>query len=332
MYRRFLEVSAALAVAVTLAGPAAADQIVIKFPTVHGDPDAIFNRGGERIGEELERIMPGVFDFQLYPGSQLGNEREILEGLQLGTIEMTTSGVAGIADPVLNIFDLPFLFEDRHHVYTVLDGEVGKDLLENQRDNRLVALGYFENGWRHITNNERPINEPADLQGLNQRVVEHDVYLATMRALGANSVPMAYGELYTALRTGVVDGQDNPLVNIWTAKFYEVQEYLTLTGHVYSNNVIFASRAFWDRLSEEQQDAIREAVARATEYQRKLSIAADRELLDNLSEHMQVNELADRAAFIEATQAVYEQFADQFPPELVERIRNVEIQHYDYAE
>jgi TRAP-type transport system periplasmic protein len=324
--------AACLVLALAGAEPVGAQEIVIKFPTVHGDPDAIFNRGGERIGEELENIMPGVFDFQLYPGSQLGNEREILEGLQLGTIEMTTSGVAGIADPILNIFDLPFLFGDRHHVYSVLDGEIGKEMLANQRDGRLVALGYFENGWRHITNNRRPIQEPADLEGLNQRVVEHDVYIATMQALGANTVPMAYGELYAALRTGVVDGQDNPLVNIWTAKFYEVQNYLTLSSHVYSNNVIFASRAFWDRLTEEQQDAIREAVARATEHQRTLSIAADKELLDSLAEHMEINEIEDRAAFVEATQSVYEKFSDQFPPELVERIRNVEVQNYDYAE
>lgn len=315
-----------------LAAPAVAAKITIKFPTVHGDPNAPFNLAGKKIGEELEKIMPGVFDFKLYPASQLGNEREILEGLRLGTIEMTTSGVAGIADPIFNIFDLPFLFRDRDHVYSVLDGDVGQELLNTQQDDQLVALGYLENGWRHVTNNERPIEKPEDLQGLKQRVVEHQVYLATMRALGANAVPIPYGELYTAMKTGVVDGQDNPMVNIYTAKMYEVQRYLSLTGHVYSNNVVFASKKFWNKLNDEQQQAIRTAVRRAMDYERQISIEADQKLLIKLlQEGMIVNQVTEKQPFIEATQTVYDQFSDQFPPSLVERIRNTESKDYPYT-
>ncbi len=308
-----------------------AAKIVIKFPTVHGDPNSLFNQGGKKIGAELEKLMPGVFDFQLYPGSQLGNEREILEGLRIGTLEMTTSGVAGIADPIFNVFDLPFLFKDRDEAYSVLDGEVGQELLKQCQDKKLVALGYFENGWRHITNNVGPINKPSDLDGLRQRVVEHQIYMATMNALGAGTVPIPYGELYTALKTGVVDGQDNPLVNIYTAKFYEVQDYLTLSGHVYSNNVIFASRHFWDKLTVEQQAAIREAVQRATEYVRKLSIANDNYLVGKLTElGVTVNTIEDKEPFVTATESVYNQFSELFPPELIERIRNTPTKYYPY--
>ncbi len=322
----------ALAVLGLLAGPAAAEKITIKFPTVHADPNQPFNLAGKKIGEELEKLMPGVFDFKLYPASQLGNEREILEGLRLGTIEMTTSGVAGIADPIFNIFDLPFLFRNRDHVYSVLDGDVGQQLLRTQKDEQLVALGYLENGWRHVTNNERPIKQPSDLEGLKQRVVEHQVYLATMRALGASAVPIPYGELYTAMKTGVVDGQDNPLVNIYTAKMYEVQRYLTLTGHVYSNNVVFASKKFWDKLSGEQQEAVRTAVQRAMAYERKLSIQADQRLLFRLLEEgMIVNQVTDKQPFIEATKTVYDQFSDQFPPALVKRIQETESKDYPYT-
>lgn len=310
----------------------AADKIVLKWPTVHGDPEALFNKGAERVGKELEKIMPGVFDFQLFIGSQLGSEREILEGLRLGTIEMTNSGVSGMADPIFDVIDMPFLFRDRNHVYSVLDGEIGQEMLNNQKDKRLVAVGYFENGWRHITNNVRPVYKPDDMKGLKQRVVKHAVYLATMKALGASAVPISYGELYSALKMGVVDGQDNPLVNIYTAKFYEVQKYLTLSGHVYSNNAIFASKIFWDKLTSEQQDAIRTAVKLAMGYQRELSIQKDKELLDVLREHMIINKIEDKTLFIEATKSVYEKFSDKFPKELIERIRNTESKSYPYVQ
>lgn len=333
--RQILVSVVGLALVLTIfAGLAAAgEKIVIKFPTVHGDPKSLFNQGGEKIGEYLTTKFPGRIQFQLYPASQLGNEREILEGLRIGTIEMTTSGVAGIADPLNDIFDMPFLFRDRHHVYTVLDGPIGKEILEKNKDQRLVALGYFENGWRHITNNKRPINSPADLQGLKQRVVEHKIYLATMKALGANAIPIPYGELYTSLKTGVVDGQDNPLINIWTAKFYEVQKYLTLSGHVYSNNVVFASRSWWDKLPADIQAGVREAVAEAAVHVRKESIKADKELVAKLkASGMVVNEIKNKEPFVEATKGVYEQFSTIFPPELVKRIREVKSNNYPYVE
>ena len=317
-----------------LAGVAGAgEKVVIKFPTVHGDPKSLFNQGGSRVGEYLMKKFPGRVEFQLYPASQLGNEREILEGLRIGTIEMTTSGVAGLADPIYDVFDMPFLFRDRNHVYSVLDGEVGKELLEKCKDSKLVALGYFENGWRHITNNKRPVNSPNDLKGLKQRVVEHRIYMATMKTLGATAVPIPYGELYTALKTGVVDGQDNPLVNIFTAKFFEVQKYLTLSGHVYSNNVVFASKAWFDKLPADLQAGIREAVAEAMVLVRTESIKFDKELVVKLqSGGMVVNEIKDKTPFVEGTRSVYEQFSNVFPPELVKRIRDTASKSYPYVQ
>jgi len=311
----------------------AGEKIVIKFPTVHGDPKSLFNQGGSKVGEVLMKKFPDRVTFQLYPASQLGNEREILEGMRIGTIEMTTSGVAGLADPIYDIFDMPFLFRDRNHVYSVLDGAVGKELLEKNKDQKLVALGYFENGWRHITNNKRPINAPADLNGLKQRVVEHRIYMATMRALGATAVPIPYGELYTALKTGVVDGQDNPLINIFTAKFYEVQKYLTLSGHVYSNNVVFASKAWFDKLPADIQAGVREAVAEAMVLVRTESINFDKELVGKLKAGgMVVNDIKEKAPFVEGTAGVYDQFANIFPPELVKRIRDTQSKVYPYVQ
>ncbi len=324
---------AAVLVGLGLGTAVAGEKIVIKFPTVHGDPKSLFNQGAVKVGEVLNKKFPGRIDFQHYPASQLGNEREILEGLRIGTIEMTTSGVAGLADPIYDIFDMPFLFRDRSHVYSVLDGEVGKELLAKNRDQKLVAVGYFENGWRHITNNKRPINAPGDLKGLKQRVVEHRIYMATMKTLGATAVPIPYGELYTALKTGVVDGQDNPLVNIFTAKFYEVQKYLSLSGHVYSNNVVFASKSWFDKLPADIQAGVREAVAEAMVLVRTESIKFDKELVSKLQAGgMVVNEIKDKAPFVEGTKAVYEQFANIFPPELVKRIRDTQSKSYPYVQ
>lgn len=316
------------------AGPVlAAEKILIKFPTVFGDPKSLFNQGAVKVGEVLMKKFPGRIEFQHYPASQLGNEREILEGMRIGTIEMATSGVAGLADPIFDIVDMPFLFRDRNHVYTVLDGPIGTELREKIKDPKLVALGYFENGWRHITNNKRPINSPADLKGLKQRVVEHRIYLATMKALGATAIPIPFGELYTALKTGVVDGQDNPLINIWTMKFHEVQKYLTLSGHVYSNNVVLASKAWFDKLPAEIQTGVREAVSEAMVLVRTESIKGDKELVEKLrTGGMVVNEIKDKAPFVEATKSVYEQFANVFPPELVKRIRETPSNTYPYVQ
>jgi tripartite ATP-independent transporter DctP family solute receptor len=215
----------------------------------------------------------------------------------------------------------------------VLDGAVGKELLEKNKDPKLVALGYFENGWRHITNNKRAVNSPNDLKGLKQRVVEHRIYMATMKALGATAVPIPYGELYTALKTGVVDGQDNPLINIFTAKFFEVQKYLTLSGHVYSNNVVFASKAWFDKLPADIQAGVREAVQEAAVLVRTESIKFDKELVGKLQAGgMVVNDIKDKAPFVEGTKSVYDQFASVFPPELVKRIRDTQSKPYPYVQ
>jgi TRAP-type transport system periplasmic protein len=316
------------------AGTALAQQkIVIKYPTVFGDPKSLFNQGALKVGEVLMKKFPGRIDFQHYPASQLGNEREILEGMRIGTIEMANSGVAGLVDPLFDIVDMPFLFRDRNHVYTVLDGPIGKELREKIKEPTLVALGYYENGWRHITNNKRSINSPEDLKGLKQRVVEHRIYLATMKALGASAIPIPFGELYTALKTGVVDGQDNPLINIWTMKFHEVQKYLTLSAHVYSNNVVLANKAWFNKLPADIQAGIREAVIEASTLVRTESIKADKELVEKFKAYgMVVNEIKDRAPFVEATKSVYEQFANVFPPELVKRIRETKSTTYPYVQ
>ena len=224
-----------------------------------------YGRGADHFAELVKQKSKGDIEIKVFPSSSLGTQKELIEGLIYGTVDMTLTGTAelGTFQPQMAIFDMPFLFKDRAHAYKALD-TVGMELAKPLEAKGLKMLGYMENGIRHMTNNTRPIKSPADMKGLKVRVMNNKVYVEMMKALGASPTPMALAELYSGMQAGVVDGQENPSAHIFTKRFFEVQKYASLTGHAYAAEPFLVSMATWKKLTPEQQ-AIREAVTRSCE-------------------------------------------------------------------
>ncbi|RNF38386.1 DctP family TRAP transporter solute-binding subunit [Planococcus salinus] len=275
--------------------------------------------------EKLESESDGRLKVELYPNGQLyGSDREAIEATQLGNIEMTIPAVAPLAsfNEKFLVFDLPFLFNDYDAAYKALDGDLGQELLADLEQNDLKGLVFGENGFRHVSNNEGPIEKPEDMEGLKLRTLENPLHTDTFKAFGANASPFAFGELYTALQQGTYDAMECPISLYYTNKFYEVQDYLSLTGHVYAAAILLANNDFYNNLPEDLQDLVMEASEEFRDAQRELAQEQDVEFLDQLkAEGMQVNDLTaeQRNEFREAAQPVYEKYEDQIGPELIEQ-------------
>jgi tripartite ATP-independent transporter DctP family solute receptor len=215
---------------------------------------------------------------------------------------------------------LPFLFSDIQKAWSLLDGPVGKELADRTAAKGMVVLGYWDNGIRHVTNSKRPIKSPADVKGLKIRTPPDTMTVDIMQALGADTQQIKFAELYVALQQGVVDGQENPLANIVSAKLYEVQKYLTLTGHKYEANPFVISKRTWDKLTPADQKLFTEAAVEATQLQRKLSKEADEKLAADLKAKGVQIETVDRKAFVEATKPVYAKWTAGPTGDFVKRV------------
>lgn len=270
----------------------------------------------------VEEKSNGRIEVELYPNGELGGDRQAIEAVQLGTIQMTIPAAAVLSgfEPKFQVFDLPYLFKSKEAAYKALDGELGKKLSDLLIPLGLRNLAYGENGFRNITNNEGPIYSPADLTGVKIRTMENPVHMATFKALGANPTPISFGELYTALQQGTVDAEENPIPLVYTSKFYEVQKYYTLDGHVYAATVVLINNDYFNSLPEDLQQIIIEGAEKYKDEQRKLSSQQDTEMLQALKDKgMQVNELTpeQKQKFIDATLPVYDQFKDVLGEDLI---------------
>src|SRR5699024_6861691 len=196
-----------------------------------------------------------------YPSSALGGERQVIEGLQLGTIDLAIVSTGATLNfvPETGVFDIPFLFRDLEHARMVMDSDIGDEMLAKFSEHGLQALAWGEQGFRHLTNNKRPVEEPADIKGLKIRTTENPVHTAAFRELGVQATPMAWPEVPTALQQGTIDGQENPLSVIVSTKMWELQKYLSLTAHVYAPAVVLVAPSVYNRLSEHDQALFREA-------------------------------------------------------------------------
>ncbi len=279
----------------------------------------------EQLKEKLETESDGRIQVELYPnGSLFPSDREAIEAVQLGNVEMTIPAVAALSsfNKKFMVFDLPFLFDTYEEVYNALDGELGQELLTELEENNIKGLVFGANGFRHMTNNEGPIESPDDLKGLKFRTMESPVQTDSFKAWGANASPFAFGELYTAIQQGTYDGMENPISLIYTHKFYEVQDYLTLSGHFYAPTALLINNDFYNSLPEDLQELVMEAALEYKTEQRKLAEQQDKEWVEELKEFgMQVNELTDeqKEEFRTAAESVYDQYASEISEDVIEK-------------
>jgi len=310
---------------VSFVSVSAAQSYTMKIGIGH-PPDHSFVVASQKFKEQIEKRSNGRLKAEIFPSSQLGGEREMQEMVALGTLEMTVTGVIVTYEPLFALLEAPFLYRDREHIKRVMESAVVADLGEALIKKGLRMVGFYENGFRNITNSKRPINSPADVKGLKIRTPENLAQVETFKALGAVATPMAYSELYNALAQGVVDGQENPLQNIWTGKMFEVQRHLAMTGHIYNSAYIIASNKFWTGLPADLRKIAEESIREASHGQMDMVANLDKKLLEDIkAKGMQVT-TPDQEAFRKATAPAYDAFYAKFGDrgrKIIEAIRGM---------
>ncbi|WNS77733.1 TRAP transporter substrate-binding protein [Domibacillus sp. DTU_2020_1001157_1_SI_ALB_TIR_016] len=282
-------------------------------------------QGMVKFKELVEEKSGGKMKVQNFFDATLGDDQKMTEALQAGMQEVTVPSTSPLVGTIkeFGIYDFPFVFNNEEEAYAVLDGAVGQKLLDKLPEHDLVGLGYWENGFRNLTNSKHPVETAADFKGLKIRTMQNEVHLDAFSKLGANPSPMAFSEVFTALETGTVDGQENPLATIQTQKYYEVQDYLSITKHVYTPFVFLVSKKFWDGLSEEEQKIMSEAAQEAGKYQRELNQKENEKALKTLKEEgMKINEVTpeEMEKMKEIIQPVTDEYAQKFGADLVDEM------------
>lgn len=275
----------------------------------------------------VESKSAGSVKVEIYNNGTLGNENETVEQVLDGTLDITAvvadSSFANLV-PEMNVFGIPYLFRDLHHIYSTLDGDIGQELIAKANDKGMKFLGFWEIGFRHFTNNKVEIINPEDMAGLKIRVQPSRAWDAHMAALNANGTPLAFNELYSAMDQGVVDGQENPLNTIYSMKFYEVQKYVSLTGHTYSPAAVAMSNKAWKNLSADQQKIVEDAFKEAQLFQREELAKIDENIIEDIKKQGVTVSVPNIEAFRELTKDVRNVLKDQVPTELVERIEKIQ--------
>ena len=264
----------------------------------------------EFFGEEIYRISDGQLEVEIYPNSQLGSEREILELIQIGSLHMTKVSAATLENfaPKSKVLGLPYLFKNRAHAFRVLDGEIGQNLLEDSQRYRLKGLGYYDAGYRSFYTKERPVDHPDELKGLKIRVMESVTAMNMVRSFGGAPTPISWGELYTSLQQGVVDGAENNPPSFYLSKHYEICKYYSLNEHTYSPDVIIIGNSFWNQLNEEQQLWMSKAVNASIDFQRKLWAEHEANALEEVVKAGVEILYPEKDVFMELAQKVHEQY------------------------
>ncbi|MGC4393808.1 MULTISPECIES: TRAP transporter substrate-binding protein [Hydrogenophaga] len=282
--------------------------------------------GSTTFCDEIEKGTQGRYKCQQFPNSALGGEREQIEAVQLGTQDLvnTSTGPLGNFVPEVKIVDIPFLFRDYDHARKVMDGPIGQDLSKKMEAKGLVNLAWTENGFRHMTNSKRAINQASDASGLKMRTMENKVHMDGYKTFGILPTPMPFPELFTALQQGTVDGQENPIPVILSSKFSQVQKHLSLTGHVYSPAALILSPAVWNKLSAADKQVFLEAGKKAAAAQRKKVNDDEANGIAQLEKDgMQVVKQVNGESFRKAVAPAYQQYAKEFGADKIAAIQAV---------
>jgi C4-dicarboxylate-binding protein DctP len=325
--KRFAIALAATLALTTSALSASADPIVIKFSHVVA-PDTPKGKGAEKFRELAEKYTNGAVKVEIYPNSQLYKDKEELEALQLGAVQMLAPSLAkfgplGVKE--FEVFDLPFIFPDKAALRKVTDGEIGKQLFAKLEDKGIKGLAYWDNGFKIMSANV-PLNVPDDFLGLKMRIQSSKVLEAEMKALGAVPQVMAFSEVYQALQTGVVDGTENPPSNMYTQKMHEVQKYATISNHGYLGYAVIVNKKFWDDLPGDVRGNLEKALAEATTYANEIAQAENDKALAAMkaSGKTEFHELTpeERAQWIAALKPVHEEMAGRVGKDLIQAVYN----------
>ncbi|MEG2046664.1 MAG: TRAP transporter substrate-binding protein [Comamonas sp.] len=325
MFRRSFIATCAASVLAVSAGAAVAAGKEVKLgyalpQTSH------YGAGANGWSQAIDKSLGGKFAFKQFPASALGGERELIEGLQLGTVEAAIVSTGALSNFVneVGVVDIPFLFRDTAHARSVLDGKFGQDLLAKFQQRGLVALAWGEQGFRHLTNNKHAVKSVADMKGLKIRVTENPVHITAFRTLGASPTPMSWPEVISALQQGTIDGQENPISVLASTKLWEVQKHLTLTAHVYAPVVFIMSPSFWSGLSDAEKAAFTQGAKTGAAASRAFVDAVEKKGVEEAKSHgMQVVDKVDQAAFRTALEPAYQQYAKKFGQKTLDAIANV---------
>lgn len=311
--------------ALALAAGAAQAQTVLKIGYATAK-DSHYGVGSTTFCDEVEKGTSGRYKCQHFPASALGGEREMIEAVQLGTQDIvnTSTGPLGNFVPEVKVVDIPFLFRDYDHARKTMDGPIGQDLLKKMQAKGLVGLAWTENGFRHMTNNKRAIVKASDAAGLKLRTMENKVHMEGYKTFGLLPTPMAWPEVFTALQQGTVDGQENPIPVILSAKFSQVQKHLSLTGHVYSPAALIISPNVWGKLSDADKKVFTDAAAKGAAAQRKKVNDDENNGIAQLKKDgMQVVEKVDGESFRKAVAPAFANFAKEFGADKIAAIQAI---------
>ena len=330
MRRLFILVAVLATVGVMAWGGGAAEvdpeaPLVLTYAHETVEPHPVY-LWGERFKENVERLSDGQINIDIYPAAELGPAMENAQQAQMGTVDM-----ANLSTPIVQfeqgfgVFDLPFIFKNRDHAYAVAWGEIGAELSQRMIDQHgLRVLTYFENGFRQVTNNVRPIDQPQDLAGLRIRTPSSEIRIRTFETFGAAASALPFPEVYGALQAGTFDGQENPIINIYSGQVHEVQDYISITNHVYAFQKTLINEDVYQSLTAEQREILHEAAHEASEWVIQFVVDNEDDMLNTMVEEsgIEVN-TADNEAFRRvAMQEIWPRYADQFG-DLIERINQI---------
>lgn len=306
--------AAAFGMALAGASGAVAQEFTLKYATSLGEESAYY-KGAVALAEEADELSNGRLKIEIFANAQLGTDRDMIEGMQLGSIDLASpsTGAMGAVVPEATVLDLPYIFDGPEHAYKVLDGPVSEDLYKLFDGVGFHPLGYWEIGFRNLTNNVRPVHTVEDVKGLKLRTLPSEIHQKAWSLVGAQPQAMDFTEVYNALDTGVVDGQENPFNIILFGKLYEVQKYLSVTRHIYGAAPTSVSDITWNKLPPDLQDVLKQAVAHSVTVQREAASGNEAGQLQQIKDFgMEVVEDPDRAAFRDAMKPAWDLYTERF--------------------